>query len=126
MFTWCFCRGLGLWAGGPEERKGSLVPFACDGRGAAEQQKCLDSKILPIQPRTKRCDLNMTEVLEELLVSLKLFSCCLAAVCRCDRCRITVVNRKYDCCWESSLLEEGCCQWSSLDSFSHRSQVLRS
>lgn len=90
MFTRWFCRGLGLWAGGPDERKESFGPqdhqlpgnvlFACDLRGATEQQTCLDSKIPPIQSRTKRRDLNMTEVIEELLVSLKLFSCCLAAV----------------------------------------------
>lgn len=48
------------------------MPFSCDLRGAAEPQKCLDSKILPIQDR--RSDLNMAEVTEEpkTLVSLKL------------------------------------------------------
>ncbi|CAF95981.1 unnamed protein product, partial [Tetraodon nigroviridis] len=70
---------LGLWAGGPDDRKGSFgaqdrqLPtnlLSCDLRGAAGQQRCLDSTVLPIQAR--RSDLTMTEVLEEPLVTEEL------------------------------------------------------
>lgn len=75
-----FCCGLGLWAGRPDERKGpphdqdlpGSAPFVSDLNLASEQQKCLDSKILPVQLSTKRHNLNMTEAIEELLVGIKL------------------------------------------------------
>ncbi|TNN03807.1 hypothetical protein fugu_000836 [Takifugu bimaculatus] len=66
----------GLWAGWPDERKGpphdqdlpGSATFVSDLNLASEQQKCLDSKILPVQSSTKRHNLNMTEAIEELLV----------------------------------------------------------